>query len=390
MMKSCYFLIAASLTLTGCVNINYLIERGHYDEAIEILTRKLAGKKNKKQKHVLALEYAFKKAQETDLNQEKGLRGDDDEAKWETLQDLYQRIDKRQSLVLPLTPLYSSDGYQASFRFVHLEELKNENKKNLASYYYNRALELLEASAKNRDKAAARNAYGFLMKIDNLYSAYQDVASLKNLAKERGTIHHLVTVVNESATLIPFRVEDELRRISVNDLNTAWRSYDAHPNPHIQYDYKITMRIRDIRTSPEREKSRVFDEVQEVETEEDVLDNKGRAVKDSTGKVLKQKVVTKYVSTLEEVIQLKTLLLAGRIEWLDTRTHDVDYSRPIEVEAVFENQYAKLVRGNEKYLSKETRDRLRGAPMPFPTEEELLLIAADKLKKIMKDKIKER
>lgn len=59
---SIFFLIT-----TACKSVDKLVDQGRYDEAIVLATKKLAGKKNKKTKHVRALEKAFAKVNERDL-----------------------------------------------------------------------------------------------------------------------------------------------------------------------------------------------------------------------------------------------------------------------------------------------------------------------------------
>lgn len=49
------------LLISACSSAHKLIETGYYDQAIQKLSRKLAGSKNKSREDVVDLEFAFKK-----------------------------------------------------------------------------------------------------------------------------------------------------------------------------------------------------------------------------------------------------------------------------------------------------------------------------------------
>ena len=48
-------LLAFAVFVSSCARTQKLVEQGRYDEAIELVTKKLSGKKRKKVKHVKAL-----------------------------------------------------------------------------------------------------------------------------------------------------------------------------------------------------------------------------------------------------------------------------------------------------------------------------------------------
>ena len=54
-----YTTLIVLIGLTSCRSIDKLVDEGRYDDAILLATKKLAGKKNKKTKHIQALEEAF-------------------------------------------------------------------------------------------------------------------------------------------------------------------------------------------------------------------------------------------------------------------------------------------------------------------------------------------
>ena len=157
-------------------------------------------------------------------------------------------------------------------------------------------------------------------------------------------------------SIIPENVEAELLRLSVENLNSKFKNYDIKSNPSILYDHYIVMNLTQMEFSPEREKTRVYDDVNEIETEAVVKDKNGKPKRDSSGREIKEKIKTKYTATIEEITQLKSVILAGRLEYINVRSSDLEFTKPIQVEAIFENNLARLVRGLSLiHISEPTR-----------------------------------
>lgn len=387
-MTNKWILIFAScLVLAACANVQKMIDRGQYDQAIDHLTNKLEGQKKRDKDNVLALEFAFKKAQENDLMQEKSLRNSDDAEKWNRMYALHNRMEDRQKKIEPFVPLVAEDGYQASFQFVNLEELKKESKRNAADFYYQSAQTLLDEARRNGDKQAAQKAFQQLNRIDPLFSQYKDKETLKKVALDLGKKHYLVRMNNHTQQIIPEAVEREMLSIGLDQLNSQWKAYDVVHDPSLRYDYYIELDLTQMEFSPEREKSRVFDDINEIVKEEIVKDKNGKPVKDSLGREVKEKVKTRYVATIEEVTQLKTVSLQGRLKFVHGKTGDVETTKPLEVEGFFENKFSRLIKGDRDFLTDESKKNMKGKSLPFPSNESLLLTASEKMKKQLRNQI---
>jgi len=179
-------------------------------------------------------------------------------------------------------------------------------------------------------------------------------------------------------------------RLSVEGLNRKFQNYDVKANPTIQYDYYIVMNLTQLEFSPERERSRVYDDINEIETIEVVKDKNGKPKRDSLGKEIKEKIITRYVASIEEITQSKSVLLGGKLEYTHALTGDIEFSKPINVEGLFENHLARLIKGDRDYVSKDCRKKLNGKLVSFPSNEDLLRDAAEKMKKLVKDIIYNR
>lgn len=391
-MKNLCCYVISLMVFTSCANVDKMIDRGQYDQAIDKLVHKLAGKKNKKKEEVIALEYAFKKAQDRDLRTEKSLRDENIPENWTRVYNIHNQITSRQNKIEGLLPLETNDGYQATFNFVNIDELKKESKRNTADYYYQSALTLIEESRRSGDKNAAREAYDFLNKIDGLFSQYKEKDQLKKTALNLSMENYLVKINNQTNQIIPTDVEAELLKWSVDGLNSKFKNFDVKANPALNYDHYILLNLTQMEFSPEREKTRIYDDVNEITKEEVVKDRNNKPRRDSLGKEIKEKVVTRYVATIEEISQLKSVLVGGRLEFINVRSTDIEYTKSLQVEGVFENKMARLIKGDRSYVTDECERKLKGRLVAFPSNETLLLDAVEKLKSqvknIIKDKVK--
>lgn len=370
-------------TLCACNPVK-LIESGRYDDAIEVSIRKLRGKKKKKAKYVTALEEAFHKANQRDLYRARSLEKEGDPAKWEEINALYRRILDRQARVEPLLPLYDKQGYKAEFRFVRIEDMEQRSRKEAAAYLYDKAARLLQ-QARRGDKEAARQAYFALEKTERYFKDYKDRQALMEEALRLGIEHVLVRVENRSPFILPRTFVDELLDLRLDKAEDFWTAFYTRPQKGIQMDYTADIEIRSIEVGPEVVNEREYIEEKEIEDGfEYVLDANGNVAKDSLGNDIKvpKKVVVK--AEVRETYQEKRAVFDGRLEIVDRRTGKRIHSEPLLAEAVFQN-LATDFWGDKRALSEETKDKLGYQPLPFPTDQELVMDLVQTLKpKILK------
>ena len=378
--------IALALGFTSCTSPQKLVDSGDYDTAIQLAARRLAGQKNKKAKLVLALEEGFAKATERDMRLAERLRRQGEPENWVQINDIYRRVRNRQERVAPLLPLISKEGIKANFQFVKVDELEYESRQKAADYLYARATNWME-DARRGDKQAARRAYEELDKIDQYFQDYKDKNRLKQTAHDLGTTNILVRLENNSRALMPATLEREIRRISVRDLNSFWQAYYTEKAQGIDFDYEVVMSINGLEVGPNVIKEREFEEAKEIEDGFDyVLDKKGNVMKDSLGNDIKVPRKVFIRAQVFETYQTKVASISGRLEFYDLETRELVDTRPLAADAVFEN-YASTFRGDKRALQPETLKRIGNRPLPFPTDEALLLTAAERLKPVIKDHI---
>jgi outer membrane murein-binding lipoprotein Lpp len=373
------FAAAFVLLLSGCASPEKLVDTGNYDQAIEIAVRRLAGKKKIKDKYVDALEEAFAKANSRDLATADRLKRTGRSDYWPRIYRLYRDIRQRQERVAGLLPLADEYGIRADFRFVKIEELEREAKEQAALHYYDYGLELLQA-ARSGDRLAAREAYEQLDKTRRYFQRFREVDAFQQEALNIGTTYILVDLENQSRRILPQGLDRALLGLRENDLNSKWRVFHTSADNRVNYDYKVVLELVDLAVSPGRVKEREFQEVREIEDGwQYVLDERGNVAKDSLGNDIKEPRYVKIGATVLEHYQAKEASILGRMSFYDMARDRVLDVREVRADALFEN-YAATFRGDERALSKESKRLIGNRPIPFPTDIDMLLQAADRLK----------
>ncbi|WP_116124465.1 hypothetical protein [Lewinella sp. IMCC34183] len=373
------------LTVPSCRSVDAMVESGNYERAMALAQRRITGKDKKNPKLVAALEEAVNRANERDVNRAEYMkRGNATD--WTEVHAIYDNIRRRQDALRPLLPLYDKNGRKAEFRFVRAEELVIEAEDRAAKQLYAEANELLE-NGRRVDRAAAREAYLTLETVQRYRPDYLDTHDLLQEAEALGRVYVAVRVENQSGAILPRGFEDELLRIRTSDMDDRWRIYDLQPRDEDDYDYRARLVIRDIQISPERLSERSYVDEKEIKDgEEYVLDENGNVAKDSLGNDIKQPKSVIVRAEVLEVLQQKTALVSGSMELYDLHQQRVVDSEDLTAEALFEH-YASTFRGDRRALTPSSRRRIGNKPLPFPTNEELVLTAAEQLKPILQQRL---
>ena len=372
--------------LSSCASPQKLIEEGDYDKALQIALKKLAGKKNKKAKHVLALQDAFVKATAADLRKADRLKAEGRPENWERIYDLYANIRRRQETIEPLLPLVDEDGVQAEFRFVRTDELEMEAKDKAVDYYYNDSKKLI-ALGQAGNKGAARRAFGQLERINRFYMDYKDKDQLMAMAHELGRTYILFSMRNNAPVVLPSDFEKAILSMNVRDLESHWQVYHTTKQLDLEYDYAVIMNITNIEVTPSLMKEREYREEKEIRDGfEYVLDENGNVMKDSLGNDIKVDRYVQIQAWVLEVFQQKMANVNGQLEFYDIRTNELLDRKVLAANAIFEN-YASTFEGDRRALSKQSKRRIGNRPLPFPTNEALLYDAAQSLKPQIKSKL---
>lgn len=377
MSKFTFVALAFMLLLLGsCKNAEKMVESGNYDAAIDYCVRKLAGKK-KKPELVNALELAFEKANSRDMRAIKQIQARDRKEEFYKIIDLAKNIDRRQRMVEPLLPLYDDNGYKSDFSFVKTSVLIEDSQKKSAAFWYDQGKKLLAKARSTGDKQTARDAYAAFDKVGEFIRNYKETADYKEQARQRGIVYYLLGINPNSGVVMPTQMRNDLLDINLSDLNSLFRIYHKKPMEGVTYDAEVILNVENVVFSPESINTREFEEEREVKDgQQYVLDENGNVAKDSLGNDIKEDRFVVVKALLLESKQFKSAVIEASAEFYNLHTKQKMQSVLVGSESNFIHFSTRMLAGDKRALTRETRRRLGVGPLPFPTNEQLLMNSA--------------
>lgn len=354
-----YPLVLYCITMSSCASIEKLVDQGKYDDAIELSARKLAGKKNKKTKHVRALEEAYAKINAQDMGHIAYLSAKNDADSWADVYYTYDRISRRQGRITPYLPLISKDGYHAYFDIEELGETMAQAAKIAASKYYESGIELLENAETTGDKYVARRAHGQLNLAERFGWDDPRLAEEISHSYDLGTTHILVSVDD---------LVDDGRAwaTSIRLPERSWTSYYHSALAREEYDLISTLRIRDAHVSAEQERIDNESFTKETEIWQDIVRRDGTVATDSLGNTLQEKVTEVLRGRTRHIARAKNAQLLGIAEIIDSETGLPLVVEPIEVLIDFASEGYRVT-GDRQAIPSRILD-LNSTIQAFPTD----------------------
>ena len=378
--------VSLVILFTSCKDINKLVEAGKYDEALRYGVDKLKGKKNKKTDYVIALEKAYAKLNDRDLNEIAHLSNTPKKYSFDRIVDIYIKMEARQNYVLPLLPLISEDGYVATIDIRNYPSIIHEAKLTAAEFHYNMTLGYM-IDARSGNKSMARNAFHTIENIEYYIFNYKDTHSLKKEAYDLGQQHILLETYADGSNIAFDHAMDIISRINIEDMNTLWTKYH-NVDDGKNYDYIVTIELNDILPGVEREKIRLYSETKEiVDKHIPSTDRSGKIHKDSLGNTIFVDVRKVVNAEIEEISRLKEAEMIGKIVVLNNKTNTHNKTTPIHINNVFDDT-ACILRGDERALSDITKSKIKSNPQHFPSDYDMTMNLAYSYKETVENLLK--
>lgn len=389
-MRATIIFLFTMLLLASCSSVKRnqkLLATGNYDQAIELAVKKLSKDKNSKKsgEHILLLEEAFKKATEKDTRRIKFLEKDQNPTATREIFYTYRNLQKRQDLLRPLLPLYSSvSGRNAKFKLVDYSNKIVAAKNRFADDLYAEAKTLLGYNT----ILDSRAAYERLDELHDIKPNYTNLNGLLNEARFEGTDFVKVSLNNHSGQIIPGRLQRELLDFNTYGLDDFWTEYHVNREAGIDYNFGITLNFKKIAVSPERISEKEYFRKKRIRDGwEYKLDRNGNVMKDSLGNDIKIDVYRVVNARVMYTTQTKSVLVGGNVLYRDLlRGRDID-RHPLASEFIFKNEFAKF-RGDERALTQEDLDFLENDFIPFPSNAQMVFDAGEDIKARLKDILK--
>lgn len=374
------------LLLANCTNSEKALRNGNYDLAISKASKKLR-KHPTKAKEVLVIEQAFNSAQQRDFDQIAFIKKEGTSEKWDNVFDTYTRIKVRQSIIKTLPPLTLQDDATNTTRAIHFNIIDVDNeliqsKQKAAEYFYVHALSLLQKG----DRFNAREAYLEFQKVKSHYSNYRDIDAQLAKSHEAGTTKVFFRMKKESPIPLPPNFEEDLLKISMQDLNQNWiRYYTADPG-NTNYDYTIFVNIKSIDVAPPMIKEIHYAESKQVpDGWEYIFDSKGNVKKDSLGNDMKKPKTKTITCNVIESRYKKMAHLVGCLDYFDNNTGQLFKTNNIAADSFFEDGIVTVLGGDVNALKPETKAKIGRRQPVFPNDFDMLLQAGATLKGMVKN-----
>lgn len=366
------------LLFSNCRSSSSYLKHAQFDSAVYKAASKLR-KKPSKTKEINVLREAYSKANQADLDRINFLRTSGEPDIWDNIFSRYNALKNRQDVVKTLPTKILN---QINFVIVNYDEEIISAKRKAAEYFYAHALVLLEKN----NRQSARLAYNDLLKVKQYYSDYRDVDAKLQEALLNGRNNILFKIQNQANIIVPKDFEQELLKISMDDMNTLWMNYHTRAVDQLFYDYTIFLNLKEIAVSPEQVKEEAYTDEKEIQDGfKYKLDSKGNVMKDSAGNDIKIPVIKIITCKVVITKARKSAMIRGTVDYINNRTGQLIKTFPVAAETFFENNMA-VPYGDLNALSGSSRSLINTSHfVPFPSNPDMIMQGAVRLKDMTKD-----
>jgi hypothetical protein len=365
-----------TIIVAGCGSSKKQLQRGNYDAAIDKAVKQLR-RDGSDVKQIDILTQAYKVANDQDIERVRFLKMEGRPNNWDEIYMTYKSLSDRQSLVKTVTPL-NYNGRSVDFPYVdYLPDMVNAKRK-AADFYYAHGNELMKSNIKE----SYRQAFAEFIRAKNYVGDYEGIDNKILEAKTLGMSRVFVSIQNSSFLKFPSDFEQQLLVLDLPSLNSEWVEYHTQNlNSNTQYDYYVNVNIKNIAVSPDQTAQK--DSVIKRDVEDGftyVLDKKGNVMRDSLGNDIKLKKYKTLQCALVQTIQSKECRIDGDVEVIQMNPNKVLKKDPIGAQSTFENVSSRAL-GDLQALNAQQLERTKKAPVPFPSDIEMVIRCSENLKR---------
>jgi hypothetical protein len=364
-----------SIILSGCGSSKKQLQKGNYDAAIAKAVKQLR-KDSKDEKQVAILDQSYRVANDQDNERIRFLKMEGRPNNWDEIYIVYKALSDRQSLVRTVTPL-NMNGRSVDFPYVdYVPEMVNAKRK-AADYYFAHGTDLMKSGIKEN----YRQAFAEFLRAKQYVGDYEGIDNKIQEAKYQGMSRVFVSVQNNSIIKFPKEFEQDLLALDLPALNSEWVEYHTQNlNDNTQYDYFVNVNVKNVVVSPDQTIQK--DSVIKRDIEDGftyVLDKKGNVTRDSLGNDIKLKKYKTLQCALVESVQSKACRIDGDVEVIQMNPNKVLKKDPIGAQSTFQHISSRAL-GDIQALTPQLLERTKTAPLPFPSDIEMVVRCSESLK----------
>jgi hypothetical protein len=357
--------------VVGCNTPKKHFQRGQYETAIIKSVQKIRKNPKAANKHGEILSRSFQIFSIRVNDRIDQLKAENRPQNHLSIYRLLVQLDHIQKEVATVMPL-RVHGREIPLELRNLQADMLFYKNSAAGHLYNEAVVLLD----REDKQSARLAYHKLREIRTLFPDYEDVRDLLPTALDRGQNRVLVNAINQTIYMLPVAFLENLTRYNPDRLNSQWTRFHTMGTQDQYFDYYVDIIIQIAEIGPEQiyeVRSQEFRELQDGFRYQ--LDRRGQVAKDSLGNDIKIPNIIRVSADVLGVEQTKAGMVRGMVNFVRADGRLVE-SFPFQEELLFKNFFYTF-QGDERALSRETRELIGGGFVPFPTNLQMIMDASE-------------
>lgn len=365
------------IILASCSTSVQLINKGKYDQAIDVLVSDLI-KDSLNKKNIEALDFAFGEATKADYQKIADLKKARKPEAWPEVFNLYNQLNARQKKIETLS---LTTQYAIHYNAVDYTDLLSESRGNTCAFIYSKAMKLINSG----NNADAQRAGFYLLEIDSLLPGYKDVNKLLADIKSDTTVFVLYNITNQFQNYLPTAIESQIKKLQFAKFNTPKYEFVSGKASYLKIKYVAEIEIIDIKIAPEKTEPTYYTETATIQDGIAFkLDASGNFLRDSLGNKMEVPKFITIACYVTESEQKKSILMGGTVIIREIETGKIVANRVVAGEAKFDHKSAKF-KGDINALSPETMDLLGSKELEFPSDFAMILNASDKFCKNVAD-----
>ena len=373
-----------AIILSGCGSSKKQLQKGNYDAAIDKAVKQLR-KDPDDVKQIEILTQSYKVSNDQNNERIRFLKMEGRPNNWDEIYLNYKALYDRQAFVRTVTPL-NMNGRSVDFPYIdYMPDMVNAKQK-AADFYYGHGIELMKAGLKD----SYRQAHNEFVRAKEYVGDYEGIDNKIMESKFNGMSRVFVTIQNSSILKFPPEFELDLLALDFPRLNSDWVEYHTQNlSSNTSYDYFINVNVKSIVVSPDQTMQK--DTVVKRDVEDGftyVLDKKGNVTRDSLGNDVKIKKYKTLQCALVETLQSKACRIDGDVELVQMNPNKVLKKDPIGAQSSFQHISSRAL-GDTQALTPALLERTKTAPLPFPSDIEMVVRCSESLKLAIRGAIQE-
>ncbi|MGB1248597.1 MAG: hypothetical protein ACPG4Z_06905 [Chitinophagales bacterium] len=375
-MKKVFYIMTLTLLLMACSSAKTYLQNGNYTMAIHEAADKLKKNPKKADKHILALEQAWKIEQIRILDRVKQLKVEGQPESWEEIYRLYSQLDEYQKVVKPVLPLFIEKEFRyADIELIDIDQELADTKTKAAEYLYVKGEQLLATG----NKYDARLAFDNFQKVKTYFTDFRDIDAMRDASFNAGQNHILIGYSQHTQMIIPQEFMNNLSEYDETTFNTTWTKYTQDGSSRTEFDYFIEVHINNIDIGPEQLLQNQYTDTKQIQDgTQYVLDENGNVAKDTLGNDVTEPKYIDIHANVYRTEQTKVGTLNGTVEFKRSNGQ-VFQTFPYQEALVFKNFYATYD-GNKNALSAESKKIIGGGFIQFPSDMQMVMDASQIVK----------